>query len=176
MTVGTVSGVRGRARRAASVLVVLLVLAACVPPPDQPIGGTPSYSAQLTLSSYVCAHPGTDCFYQCNLTHYATWDLGYETVFVTGRVGASGCSIDDWQDILVTATCWVGSEVCGGPWVIPAGRADRQELFNFNRVPAFGVIRVTLAATNVHTGSGSFTGDTPPIRCSVSQRVCKFQT
>jgi hypothetical protein len=35
---------------------------------------------------------------------------------------------------------------------------------------------VTLAATNIYTGAGSFTGDTPPIRCSVSQQVCKFQT
>ena len=124
----------------------------------------------------MCAHPGTDCFYVCNLTHFATWDLGYQTVVVTGRVGTSGCAVDDWVDILVTATCWVGSEVCGGPWVIPSGRADRQERFTFNRVPAFGRIRVTLAATNIYTGAGSFTGETPPIRCSVSQQVCKFQT
>ena len=60
--------------------------------------------------------------------------------------------------------------------VLPSGRADRQERFTSNRVPAFGRIRVTLAASNIYTGAGSFTGDTPPIRCSVSQQVCKFQT
>jgi len=103
MTVATVSRVRGRARRAAVVVLVVAVLAACVPPPDQPIGGRPSYRAPLTLTSAVCPHPGTDCFYVSNLTHFATWDLGYQTVVVTGRVSVSSCSIDDWVDILVTA-------------------------------------------------------------------------